>query len=415
MLISDSMRSPSSMTAAKLLALAAWIIVCSTASTSCAQTAAQPSARNRVMRMDQSGSGLWTQSNRADAKIIRVTLGGNPAARIGVNITLAAGAKREFGTRLVRKDANSLELSITDASNADAHGTLVIDLNENHTIAAVTGQGVLDGQPFAMQFLAEPVLRLNQNATGWGEWTPSDREPVSLYRAGYVEDSRSNAHLFFFLADGTAIRISGRATTRAQESVPHITVTSSAGSAATGAFDLKLSAKRQISSLDGQVVVQGKTVRVKFTASVHPFPAKVEAIDASLASLKGIRGTWTQGDASSHYTAYVDDAWIRRIDVDMNQGDHATSLRHLYFARDNLIFYRESAQERSPGNSGHSRMNDVVLELSFDAYGNLAASSRTVNGKPLPLDKNDVTGAKNYAEALRQAAEENATEAAKPE
>jgi hypothetical protein len=99
----------------------------------------------------------------------------------------------------------------------------------------------------------------------------------------------------------------------------------------------------------------------------------------------------------------------------MNQGDHGTSLRHLYFARDKLIFYRESAQERSPGNSGLSRRNDVVLELSFDAYGNVAASSRTVSGKPLPLNKNDVRGAKNYAEALRQAAEENATEAAKPE
>jgi hypothetical protein len=154
---------------------------------------------------------------------------------------------------------------------------------------------------------------------------------------------------------------------------------------------------------------------VKFTASVHPFPTKVEAIDASLASLKKIRGTWTQGDASSHYTAYVDDAWVQRIDVDMSQGDYGTSLRHLYFARDKLIFYRESAQRRSPGKSGQSRMDDVVSELSFDAYGNLIASSQTVNGKFLALDKNDIPGAKNYAEAIRRDAEENATDAAKPE
>lgn len=364
--------------------------------------------------MDQTGSGLWLQSNRADVKVVRVILGGNPAARMGVNVTLATGGKRELGAHLVHKDANSLELRITDGGNADAHGTLSIDLSQNHTIAAVAAQGILDGQPFALQFLAQPLLRINQNSTGWGEWMPSEGEPSSVHRVGYIEDSHSNAELFFFLGDGIVV-ISGRANSVAKHGIAHITVTSSTGANASGDLEIKLNPKRQISSIEGQVTIQGKSVRVNFTASAHPLPAKVEAIDASLAQLKQIRGTWTQGDASSRYTAYVDDAWIKRIDIVLSQGDSGTSVRRLYFVKDNLIFYRESAQRRNPDASSPSGMDEDALELSFDAYGNLTASSQTVNGKSLPLDKDGVTRARKYADALRQAAEENATEAAKPD
>jgi hypothetical protein len=109
-----------------------------------------------MMRLDQVGTGLWTQAPRPDAKVTRVTLGGNPAGRMGMNFTMAGGATRMLGVRLVHKDADSLQLRISDAGNADGSGDILIKLGEKHSIRAVFGKGVADGQPFAVRFVARP-------------------------------------------------------------------------------------------------------------------------------------------------------------------------------------------------------------------------------------------------------------------
>jgi len=365
------------------------------------------------MQFDQAGSGLWTQSNRANATILRVIVGGNPAARLGVTFALAGGGKREFGTHLVRKDPNSLDLQIVDGGNADASGNLFFKFNKMNTVTVVTGRGLLDGQPFRVQFGAQSPMRVDQNSAGWGEWASADSESIPIDHAGYMEDLHSNAELIFFQSDGRVSTLSGHASPPQKNGALHITLADSANT--TSAFDVQLGPKNQILSIEGQATIQDKSVRVHFTSALHPRPAKLEILDSSLAQLKRIRGTWTQGDASSHYTAYVDDAWIRRIDVNMSQGEYGSGLRHLYFAKDQLIFYAESATRRKPGVAGEHPMDAVRLELSFDSYANLTSSSKTVNGKPAPVEKFEITGAIQYAEGLRQAAEEAATEAAKPD
>lgn len=406
-----SIRRPVARPGRKTVLIVAGILVC-VGGFSRAQTDAQPSARSRVMRLDQAGSGLWAQSNRANATILRVTVGGNPAGRLGVTFALAGGAKREFGTHLLHKEPNSLDLQIVDGGNANASGNLFFELDQKHSVSLVTGRGLLDGQLFAVQFGAQSPLRIDQNSMGWGEWASADSESILIDRAGYMEDSHSNAELIFFQSDGRVSTLSGRASPTQKNGAVHITLT---GSPNTGEFDVKLGPKNQILSIEGQATIQEKSARVHFTAALHPLPAKLEILNSSLAQLKRVRGTWTQGDASSHYTAYVDDAWIRRIDVDMSQGEYGSGLRHVYFTKDQLVFYAESATRRKPGAAGEHPMDAVRLELSFDSYANLAASSKTVNGKPAPVEKFEITGAIQYAEGLRQAAEESATEAAKPD
>jgi hypothetical protein len=182
------------------------------------------------------------QAPRPDVKVTRVTLGGNPAERLGMNFTLEGGATRSLGVRLVHKDADSLQLRICDAGNADASGDILVEFGDKHSTRAIFGMGVVDGQPFAVQFSTRP-LQMNLNATGRGEWSSPEGGGIPISRVGLLADSSLAVELVFCLSDGSFRRLSGRASQMGSDHPLRIAVSAFRTGGASGELVIKLNQK----------------------------------------------------------------------------------------------------------------------------------------------------------------------------
>lgn len=117
-----------------------------------AQVAGGPKAENRRMRLDQEGTGVWTQSGHPGARITHVTLGGNPTQPMGIEFTLADGTRRALSATLERKDSELLVLKIVGLDNAKAKGELTIHYGPKNSIRTLSGRGSLHGKHFRMRF-----------------------------------------------------------------------------------------------------------------------------------------------------------------------------------------------------------------------------------------------------------------------
>lgn len=300
------------------------------------QAQVEPKAENRLMRLDQAGAGLWAQLGRPDAAISRVTLAGNPGQMLYLQFVLAAGGKRELSGRLEQKDAYTVRIRITNSGSADAGGSILIDYGAKNSINTLLGSGLVDGQPFTVQFTRRAPLQLNSIALGTGTWAQTGSEATQVQRVSCFQDSALQAEAAFFLADGQTRRVAGRVERKLGSRKIRLMLSKSGMANATGELTIQLGRKNRIASVDGDFQIDGQPVRVHFESAPSDQPLAALRIDATLASLKKVEGNWTQGDVSTTYTAYIDDMWIKRIDSSVKQGDDRSSPRRLYFDRDQL-------------------------------------------------------------------------------
>jgi putative lipoprotein len=139
--------------------------------------------------------------------------------------------------------------------------------------------------------------------------------------------------------------------------------------------------------------------------------ARVEAIRADLASYRAVQGTGAAGDDGAAWIAYFDGAALRCIDETSGQGHDGTAENEYYFESGKLVAYvsRETRAVTDPGRpAGEER---VTLRLAFDPSGAEAELSKTVDGRPAPIDGSEIAAVRTRAALL---AAEAARAAAQP-
>jgi uncharacterized lipoprotein YbaY len=128
--------------------------------------------------------------------------------------------------------------------------------------------------------------------------------------------------------------------------------------------------------------------------------ARVEAIRANLAGYRAVHGAGAAGDNAAAWTAYFDGMTLACIDEASNQGDYGAAESEYYFEGGALVaFVSRSTRAvtdpiRAPGKE------HVTLRLAFDPSGGETEQSKTVDGRPAPVESSEVSGARARAAFL---------------
>lgn len=139
-------------------------------------------------------------------------------------------------------------------------------------------------------------------------------------------------------------------------------------------------------------------------APVNPFaePARrALRIELALDDYRTVEGTWTAGDASSSYTAYLDGDSLRFIEERLNMGEYGDETNVYYFA-DGALFYAVQDGVRVRLDAAAAVRRDTVqLRIALAPDGTVLATEGTVNGESEVVDRVLIEGVRRHAEALR--------------
>jgi hypothetical protein len=193
----------------------------------------------------QTGTGLWLQSGRAAEKITRATLVRKESNAILVQFQFRSGGLRTL-SGIAELGPEFFRVRLTHAESANSSGTLLIETGPRHSIHAMFGTGLLDGQPFAMQFSKMETLASNLSAAGEGVWQADGAAEASLHRVSLMVDAGGKAELAFFLTDGSVRRLSGVAKRSPASESWVVSPTSSGMADSSGEVKLLLRAQDQL-------------------------------------------------------------------------------------------------------------------------------------------------------------------------
>lgn len=125
-------------------------------------------------------------------------------------------------------------------------------------------------------------------------------------------------------------------------------------------------------------------------------------IDQRLTRLERKAGSFTAGEATSHYTAWFDVGELRKIEEQLNLGEYGTSTISYYFNNRSLFFYRELAQRSGMGRIGSSGGDRVERAFAYDSVGQLVESRKMINGHPSPIEDYELMSIRNHTAELKR-------------
>ncbi len=133
-----------------------------------------------------------------------------------------------------------------------------------------------------------------------------------------------------------------------------------------------------------------------------PLPEAAQQIRERLMSLDRVDGLWGEGDASSHFEAWLDGESVVFIEERMAVGDYGDYRDEFYFADGELFHYRRTGVQReiATDGEGESRLVDVRLEIDFTPEGKPTASAKTVDGAAADVEDFEIVAARRHARTL---------------
>jgi putative lipoprotein len=129
-------------------------------------------------------------------------------------------------------------------------------------------------------------------------------------------------------------------------------------------------------------------------------PARAQAIRADLAGYRAVHGTSAAGERAAAWTAYFDGTILRCIDETSNEDHEGATENEYYFEGGALIAYMSRASRVATDPARPRGLEQVTLRLAFDASGAQMEQSKMVDGRPVPIDMNEVAGARARAALL---------------
>lgn len=125
-------------------------------------------------------------------------------------------------------------------------------------------------------------------------------------------------------------------------------------------------------------------------------------IDARLTRLEKKAGSFTAGEATSHYTAWFDAGELRKIEEQLNLGEYGTAKISYYFNNRALFFYHELAQRSGMGRIGATDGERVERAFAYDSVGQLVESRKLINGHPSPIEDYELMSVRNHTAELKR-------------
>jgi putative lipoprotein len=130
------------------------------------------------------------------------------------------------------------------------------------------------------------------------------------------------------------------------------------------------------------------------------YQRKVEGIREGLAALDRIEGSYTAGDRSATYVAFVDGALPIVVAEQWELGAHGRGEAVLHFMHGDLLRYRS----RTLGLANAGAPSDGWYERTMTLYfapGRFVGGTGAVNGRPAEPDEHEVRAAWRQAEAVK--------------
>ena len=231
------------------------------------------------MTLYQEGRGLFSLAGRPGESVTRVSL--VAAANQDVEIAMRGRDNRllRFNGKLIRRNANTLDIQLTHSGSASARGTVRVAYGANNSIDTLSGNGTLDGQSFSMNFKGEgnqaggrSPLSLSQD--GRGVLALAGRENRVLTRASAILQADGDVQITFRDRNNRPLRFSGRAIRRNANTLD-VRLTGSGDADATGTLNISYGANRSINSLKGNGTLDGQRFSITFNNSQTSTPNSI--------------------------------------------------------------------------------------------------------------------------------------------
>jgi membrane-bound inhibitor of C-type lysozyme len=130
------------------------------------------------------------------------------------------------------------------------------------------------------------------------------------------------------------------------------------------------------------------------------YERKVEGIPEGLAALDRIEGSYTAGDRSATYVAFVDGAFPIVVAEQWDVGGYGTGEAVFHFMHGDLLRYRSRARGLSQAGAPSDGWYERTMTVYFEP-GRFVAGTGAVNGRPAEPDEHEVRAAWRQAEAVK--------------
>jgi putative lipoprotein len=127
---------------------------------------------------------------------------------------------------------------------------------------------------------------------------------------------------------------------------------------------------------------------------------RVEGIRRGLAALDRIEGSYTAGDNSATYVAFVDGALPIVVSEQWDFGKYGSGEAVFYFLHGDLLRYRSRTRDLSISGAPSDGWYERTMTIYFEP-GRFVGGAGTINGRPAEPDEHEVRGAWRQAEAVK--------------
>lgn len=111
---------------------------------------------DRLVRPDinlsQQGNGLFSLKGQADKSLSSASVMGREDGMVDVVLRFADAEQVRLMGNVEQKDAEAIVINLMDSNTGSAVGRVTVGYNGDHSISTISGDGMLNSQPFSVQF-----------------------------------------------------------------------------------------------------------------------------------------------------------------------------------------------------------------------------------------------------------------------
>ena len=217
--------------------------------------------------LSQDGRGVLALAGRESRSLTRASAIVQPDGNVELAFRDSNNRSLRFSGRLVRRNANTLDIHLTASSNANATGTLNVSYGTNRRIYSLKGNGTLDGQRFSITFndsQASTPNSLNLFQNGSGLFSIAGRDGLTLTHASAIVQGDGDVEMALRDRQNRSFRFSGKLLRHDTDTL-EIKLTHAGNVDATGIVNLEYGDRNSINTLFADGTLNGQAFFINFS------------------------------------------------------------------------------------------------------------------------------------------------------
>jgi hypothetical protein len=229
-------------------------------------------SRDRINLSDD-GEGSLSIGRTPKRSINRVSVVDSTNNSVEISLNLANGETTRFTGQVVNLDNRLLTVEVRNSGAARASGTLTIERGFSGRIRRLSGNGLLDGRSFIIEFNggndrnSGPEVNdregINIFQNGNGLWTRERFPNLAIESVSVITRSTAEADISLRFSSGQRTVLSGRVDTRNANGLV-IKLTKSDNLNASGTINIEYGRNNSIESLNGEGRIDGNRFTIQF-------------------------------------------------------------------------------------------------------------------------------------------------------